>query len=570
MSTPAIKTKFEISGEKEYKAALTEINSGLRVLSSEMKLTKSQYDGSADSMEALNAKADVLSRQIVSQKEKVEKLREALQHSVEVYGENDVHTNKWRVSLNSAETELNQMSGELGRTETAMKQYNISTDSSAASGKGLGDVVDGLTTRFGVDLPDGLKTSMNGMLTLNTGVLAVVAALAAMAAGAAKGMDALIDLTDQAAAGADDIMTLSLQTGLATDTIQELKYAAELIDVPFETLQSSMARMIRNMSTAKSGTGAAAEAFKALGVSVTDQNGNLRDSEEVFNQVIDALHNMSSETDRDADAMAIFGRSAQDLNPLIVQGSDVLAKYRREAEDTGYVLSTDALQALGAVDDAHQRLINTQTEAKNKLALVFAPALKDFYAEATEGWDEMSGDIRDSGLVDVAASLLDCVTALGPAFSELGDILKDLEPAFDLVAIALGAVADLIRVIGDGLAALLHLLDGTSGTYLSDAWSVINGSNSSSASAMERINARHNASGDANYPGGLTWVGENGPEPVWLPRGSGIGTAQDGRRLGGGDMYNITIDAKNVREFNDIVRLARDARVTARMSGDKT
>ena len=60
MPTPTIRTKVAIDGEKEYKQALSEINSGLKVLNSEMKLTSAQFADNADSMEALTAKGDVI------------------------------------------------------------------------------------------------------------------------------------------------------------------------------------------------------------------------------------------------------------------------------------------------------------------------------------------------------------------------------------------------------------------------------------------------------------------------------------------------------------------------------
>ena len=74
----------------------------------------------------------------------------------------------------------------------------------------------------------------------------------------------------------------------------------------------------------------------------------------------------------------------------------------------------------------------------------------------------------------------------------------------------------------------------------------------------------YNATGNDNWRGGLTWVGEAGPELVALPGGSQILNAQDSRGFGG-DTFYITIDAASVREFNDIVEIAQSARVRRRM-----
>ena len=69
------------------------------------------------------------------------------------------------------------------------------------------------------------------------------------------------------------------------------------------------------MSSARKGTGEIADAYRRLGVSVTDMSGNLRDSETVYWETIDALGKVSNETERDALAMQIFGKSAQELIP---------------------------------------------------------------------------------------------------------------------------------------------------------------------------------------------------------------------------------------------------------------
>ena len=74
----------------------------------------------------------------------------------------------------------------------------------------------------------------------------------------------------------------------------------------------------------------------------------------------------------------------------------------------------------------------------------------------------------------------------------------------------------------------------------------------------------YNASGTDNFRGGWTWVGENGPELVSLPKGSQILNNQESRSVGG-DVYYITIDAKNVKEFNDIVRIAQNVNFRSRM-----
>ena len=101
MSTQPIKTRFELDGEQEYKAAVSEINASLRVLNSEMKLVSAQFATNADSVDALTARSDVLTRQILTQKEKIEALQAALKDSADRYGEADDRTKRWQTTLNN-------------------------------------------------------------------------------------------------------------------------------------------------------------------------------------------------------------------------------------------------------------------------------------------------------------------------------------------------------------------------------------------------------------------------------------------------------------------------------------
>ena len=74
-----------------------------------------------------------------------------------------------------------------------------------------------------------------------------------------------------------------------------------------------------------------------------------------------------------------------------------------------------------------------------------------------------------------------------------------------------------------------------------------------------------NAGGTENWRGGLTWVGEAGPELVNLPRGSQVLSAQESAGAGNVYIETVVIDANDINELNDIVRIFHSAKVKARM-----
>lgn len=150
-----------------------------------------------------------------------------------------------------------------------------------------------------------------------------------------------------------------------------------------------------------------------------------------------------------------------------------------------------------------------------------------------------------------------------------------LEEAFKGLSVVLGAVAQLLAAMRDTLDffnSVAHL------DFQGAANALGLGYGSGHANNLQRTQMQQegrldmydsyygrNATGNDNWRGGLTYVGENGPELVSLPQGTRIMSAQDTANAMGGDTFNITIDAKSVKEFNDIIEMAKSERVRRRM-----
>ena len=270
-----------------------------------------------------------------------------------------------------------------------------------------------------------------------------------VADGIRKAVDGFKDLMTAGPAFADEIMTMAKQTGIATDELQELSYMSGLVDVDLSTVASSMKKLTKSMDSARGGTGSAADAFKTLGVSVVDVNGSLRDNEDVFYDAIDALGKMENETERDALAMKIFGKSATDLNPMIEAGSEALKGFAEEAHEMGYVLDNDALEALGRVQDEFDRFGKQMESVKNQIAAGVAPAIE-------RGMKKLSDVIKKIDWRKVGEQM-------GNAFNKLIDALDWIVQNGTLVksiltgivsAMAANKVASFVQQIGSLITAL--------------------------------------------------------------------------------------------------------------------
>lgn len=653
---PNINTKFSLSGEKEYKAAISQIGDGMRVLNSEMRKVESEYAKNADSVEALTKVNDVLERKIYSQTEKIETLKAALQTSAEKYGVADKRTMAWQASLNNAEAELNKMNAELdenndalekaGANGTKFQQAMEKVKDSVAKAKeegtgakgvfanlkesfaenhdeaeGLGDAIGGLAEKLGINLPDGADKTLQALNGVNAGNVKVVAGFTAAAAAIVKCEKELISVTKDAGAYSKEVKRLASITGQSREDVIAFTNAASKMGVSYDRISDSLKEITNKMQEAQNGSEDTKEAFNRLGVSIEDSEGNLRSSMDVFLDTIDALGNIKNQADRDAIAMDLMSESARELNPIIEKGSQELELYAQAAKNTGKVLTEDELIALEMVDDQVKRLQESQESLKNQMASEFAPYMEEFYGKATNLTDGLGSAIKSSGIVDAFGMMLDTFTNLLPTTNELADnAVPKLTQTLRPVARLLAAIADsaaaaagfaevlfswgftkkaegynrMANALGwnynhgvkNNVQSLTEMWEqedtnamtrangygqyygngkwyGNYDSYLYDEWVKKEGAGSSFEAWK---NAKgYNAAGSENFGGGMTWVGENGPEPVWLPQGTRIGTNQEGRSLSSGDTYNFYVQANEIREIDDFIRRMKNQRRVARM-----
>ncbi|SDN79154.1 phage tail protein [Acetanaerobacterium elongatum] len=394
--------KIGIEGEKEFKNALREINQSFKVLGSEMNLVSSQFDKQDKSVEALSARNSVLNKEIDEQKNKIETLEKALANAATSFGENDRRTQSWAIQLNNAKAALNGMEREQSQLSVALEQNSKELNTAGnefndaeKQARQFGDEV----KKSGEQSADagGRFEKLGGVLKgIGAAMATAFAAIGTAAVGAAK---TLTDMTVGAAAYADEILTMSTVTGMSAQSLQGYKYAAELVDVSLDTLTGSMAKQIKSMDAARDGNKQMAGAYEKLGISVTNADGSLRNSETVYWEAIDALGKMKEGAERDALSMQIFGKSAQELNPLIAQGSEGIAALTEEARRMGAVMSDESIAKLGKFDDSVQRLKAGSSAAKNALGMVLLPQLQLIADEGvallgdfTRGLNEAGGD----------------------------------------------------------------------------------------------------------------------------------------------------------------------------------
>ncbi|MBQ1289672.1 MAG: hypothetical protein IIY23_05885 [Erysipelotrichaceae bacterium] len=259
--------------------------------------------------------------------------------------------------------------------------------------------------QFG-DTAGGTKISLESMAKATDDLANKTAALSA---ASAAGLAALAGSAVQAGKTADDLNTLSKQTGFTTAELQKMKYASDLIDVSMEDMTGSIQKLVKQMASGS-------DAFKTLGVSVTDETGQLRNATDVWYETLEALSQVENETQRDALAMEIFGKSAASLAGIVDDGGEALKNYGKDAEDLGLIMSQDTLDAANKLNDAidltKARLEATFLETGAKVAETVLPIVEEM-AEEIAGLFEWISTL-DEGTIKLIGSFLIFGTVLSP------------------------------------------------------------------------------------------------------------------------------------------------------------
>lgn len=298
----------------------------------------------------------------------------------------------------------------------------------------------------------------------------------------------------------DDLNTLAAQTGFSTEELQMMRYAADRVDVSMETITGAASKLKRNMASTSSDVTAA---FQRLGVSVTDANGNMRDSTDVFYEVIEGLSGITNETERDQVAMQLFGRSADQLAGIIDDGGKALKGYGKEAKDMGLILSQQTLNGLNKVND---RIDTLKAQAQSIIALngakvveAFLPLIEDLANGAGTLAEKIAA--LDAGTLKTIATVAAVVASISP----VAGILSNIGGAVSGVTQAIGFLSanPIIAVGAAAIAAGGYLLTLRQNSL--DAMESMGGLTEKADAlrgGMDKLNSAYNdnvAAAEANY-----------------------------------------------------------------------
>lgn len=416
-----IKVRLGVDGEASFKQAISDSTSKVKEMKSELGLAQSEYEKTGNKAQYLQDKSNALKDAIQAQNEKIEALKSALDNAKDKYGENSTKVHDWQTKLNNAKTELNGMQTELDNTQKELGELGQSMDDASTDAGELGEALE--------------DTDKKGKFeNLKAGLESLSGVIKRVASEAWSIGQNLWNGTKEASDWVDALTTQSQQYGIDRKTLQQWSFASQQIDTSVSTILASRQRMIKNMAFQSKDVEAV---WQALGVQTSDGQGGLRDANDVFWEAIEALGQIENEADRDAAAMAIFGRNAAELNPIIKAGREEWERYMQEAEGIGAVLSEDDLNNLQTFNDEWQKLNLQMQSIKYRFYAGLAPGMTivakalesagkqlDAFLQSAEG--KAAVEQLGTTIASFVTTLVNKLPELLPLLTQLAKTLTDL------------------------------------------------------------------------------------------------------------------------------------------------
>ena len=444
-----INVKMGVSGVAQFKQSINQAKQSVKTLDAQIALSEKQFKANGDAQSYMAEKSELLKAKLEAQKSVVQNAENALKQMADrgVDRSSKAYQDMYRNML--------QAKGAMLDTQTEMDKIGDSASEAADDTKDLNDEVKNI----------GKQVSFE---TVTSGINKITDSMEKAAKTAYKVGSAIVKEVLGVGTWADDINTRSKVLGVSPEELQAMEKTARLIDTDAETIIKARQKLAKNIG---SGNKNAASALEALGIS---GSGNMED---VFWAAGEAIMKLSDETEQEARANDLFGKSWHDLIPLFDAGREEYEKMN----SSWNVMSEEQLKQLNEMDDEYQKLQIAVEDLKREALSNLAEPMK----EALTAINDLLGNVSEWLKSDAGKEVV------GNVVSKIKEAAEWLVNNKEGVVAALGAIVAGwagLKLTGGALQILqlvngLNALKGGAGAAASAAGGASGGAGSAAGVA---------------------------------------------------------------------------------------
>jgi hypothetical protein len=176
----------------------------------------------------------------------------------------------------------------------------------------------------------------------------------------------------------EQLNAMSQKTGISVEDLSLLRYAVTQSETDMETLEKSVGKFSQKIAAAMANSGSdEAKAFKKLGISVKDSEGNLKSTFNLLLEVADAMENLSDGAVKVDLVKSLFGKGGTALIPLLNEGSEGIRNLMKRAEELGLSFTTEGAKAADEMSDSIKDLGYAVEGLKLSIGALVAGPLQD-------------------------------------------------------------------------------------------------------------------------------------------------------------------------------------------------
>ena len=460
MAANGVNVKMGVEGISQFKQNIKVAQTAVKTLDEQLKLNEKQFKATGDAEQYMQEKSELLKVKLEEQKAVVANAEKALDQMTKN------GTDKASAAFQRMQQELLRAKGDMIDTETELNNISVAGEEAGngvdAMNQQLKRVGDGVSWQ---NVTDGLEKISSSMSAVMQKAWKMGEALVKNVLGAGSWADELVTTATQYE---DTLKTMS-GGGSATEYLQRMRKTANLIDTEVDTILQAQDKLKKGREEKNKDT---MGAFAYLGIDPTRMN-----TADAFWNAGEAIAKLTEEEDKNHYAQALFGKSWRELLPLFKTGREEYEK----TMDSWSVVSDDALDNLGKMDDQYQKLTGEWETFKNEMLSAFAGPL-------TEGMETLTGFVKELNeylqtpegkemlqqMGDTITKLIEDLTSVNPedVVNGLKGVVDGITDGLKWIAenrgVVVGAVEAFIGAwaaikVSEGVVTVLKLIDSIKG-----------------------------------------------------------------------------------------------------------